>query len=153
MARPLTPLLAVCAETPALTLATVSAEGSPAAATLFFAYTNDLRLYFLSAEHTQHVQNLLHNPQVAVTIAPQTDHWAQIRGIQLRGTAHMLTAPAEEARARAIYTARFPFVRAFAARLAQMRWFAIVPIWARLTDNRVAFAFKQEWHFPPHNEA
>lgn len=146
MAGSLAPLLAVCEATPVLTLATVSPDGAPAAASLFFAYDENLHLYFLSAEHTQHVQNLLHEPRVAVTIAPPAQHWREIRGLQLRGVAHMLT-DAAEARARALYAARFPFVGAFGQALARMRWFEIVPHWARLTDNRIAFAHKQEWVF------
>ncbi len=147
MARPLAPLLALCEATPALTLATVSPEGAPAAASLFFAYDENLRLYFLSAEHTQHVQNLLREPRVAVTIAPPAQHWQEIRGLQLRGAAHMLTDAAAEARARTLYAARFPFVGTFGHMLAQMRWFEIAPHWVRLTDNRIAFAHKQEWTF------
>ena len=147
MAGSLAPLLTVCEATPALTLATVSPDGAPAAASLFFAYDENLHLYFLSAEHTQHVQNLLHDPRVAVTIAPPAQHWQEIRGLQLRGTAHMLTNAAAEARARAIYAARFPFIGSFGQMLTQMRWFKIVPHWARLTDNRIAFAHKQEWVF------
>ena len=147
MERPLTPLLEVCALCPALTLATTSKEGIPAAATLFFAYNDDLHLYFLSEKDTLHVQNLLENPQVALTIQPETWNWREIRGIQMLGQAKMIENTVEQAQIRARYRVRFPFLENFSKLLARIHWFEITPTWARLIDNRKTFASKKEWHF------
>ena len=147
MERSLNPLLDICAACPALTLATMSKAGIPAAATLFFAYTEDLHLYFLSEKHTQHVQNFLENPQVALTIQPETWDWQKIHGIQMLGRAKMIENTAEQAQIRERYRRRFPVLENFGKILPRIHWFEISPTWVRLIDNRKTFASKKEWQF------
>ena len=58
-----------------LTLATVGADGLPAAAAVFYAHDAALNLYFLTEERTQHGRNMLANPVVAGTIQADGQDW------------------------------------------------------------------------------
>lgn len=136
-----------------VTLATVGADGAPAAAAVFYAHDADLNLYFLSEERTQHGQNLLANPAVAGTIQADGQDWQAIRGLQLRGRATPVSGLAL-ARAAAVYGAKFAFVAALlaggqgpgalAGPLARTRFWVLRPSWFRLIDNTVRFGFKEE---------
>ena len=68
-----------------LALATVSPDGTPAVAAVFFAAGDNLDLFFLSEERTEHGRNMLANPQVAGAIHADGQDWRSIRGLQLRG--------------------------------------------------------------------
>lgn len=141
------------AEHTTLTLATVGPDGAPAAAAVFYAIDDDLNLYFLSEERTQHGQNLLADPRVAGTIQADGQDWRTIRGVQLRGTAEEVTG-AEIAHAAAIYGRKYAFVAALLAGqagpgaltgpLARARFWALRPAWLRLVDNTVRFGAKEE---------
>ncbi len=128
-----------------LTLATVGPDGTPHAAALFYAYTEDLRLIFLSAPDTQHAQHIGNSAPVAVTIQADGQDWRRIIGLQLHGIA----GPADE-NARRIYLARFSFIartESLVQLLRGVRFYVIMPTWVRLIDNRLGFGHKQEWHF------
>jgi len=150
-----------------VTLATVGADGTPAAAAVFYAHDADLNLYFLSEERTQHGLNLAANPLVAGTIQvdPLTGtggpDWRTIRGLQLRGVATLVPA-GELAHAAAVYGRKFAFVGELLKRparglvgsegsgeligpLARARFWVVRPAWFRLIDNTVRFGFKEEW--------
>lgn len=136
-----------------LTLATVGPEGTPAAAAVFYATDDDLTLYFLTEERTQHGQNLLANPRVAGTIQADDQDWRTLRGVQLRGAAEWV-AGAEIAHAAAVYGRKYAFVAALLAGqagpgaltgpLARARFWALRPSWFRLVDNTVRFGSKEE---------
>jgi uncharacterized protein YhbP (UPF0306 family) len=136
-----------------VTLATVSPEGVPAAAAVFYASDEALRLYFLSEERTVHGQNLLANPAVAGTVQADGQDWRAIRGLQLCGEARPVEG-AELAHAMAVYGRRFAFVAALLAGqsgpgvltgpLARARWWVLRPRWLRLVDNTVRFGHKEE---------
>lgn len=144
---------AFLAEHSTVTLATVGADGAPAAAAVFYAHDADLNLYFLSEERTQHGQNLLANPGVAGTIQADGQDWRAIRGLQLRGRAEPLSGAAL-ARAAAIYGRKYAFVAALltgaqgpgvlTGPLARARFWILRPTWIRLIDNTVRFGFKEE---------
>ncbi len=141
------------AEHSTVTLATVGADGAPAAAAVFYAHDADLNLYFLSEERTQHGQNLLANPDVAGTIQADGQDWRRIRGLQLRGRATLASGVAL-ARAAAVYSAKYTFVAALlaggggpgvlAGPLARARFWVLRPTWIRIIDNTVRFGFKEE---------
>ena len=141
------------AEHTTLTLSTVGPEDAPAAAAVFYATDDDLNLYFLSEERTQHGQNLLADPRVAGTIQADGQDWRTIRGVQLRGTAEGVTG-AEIAHAAAVYGRKYAFVAALLAGqagpgaltgpLARARFWVLRPAWFRLVDNTVRFGAKEE---------
>ena len=97
-----------------LTLATVSVDGVPAAAAVFYAADETLNLYFLSEERTEHGQNLMHKATVAGTIQADGQDWRAIRGLQLRGSARPVGAD-ELAHAATTYGRRFAFVASLLA--------------------------------------
>jgi uncharacterized protein YhbP (UPF0306 family) len=150
-------IAAFLAEHTTLTLATVGPDGAPAAAAVFYAVGGDLSLTFLSEENTEHGRNLLDRPQVAGTIQDDSQDWRAIRGLQLRGTARIVTA-AEWPHAASLYGRRFAFVGALltapragqaglavlAGPLARARFWVLRPTWFRLTDNTVRFGHKEE---------
>ena len=97
-----------------LSLATVGPDGAPAAAAVFYAADDDLNLYFLSEERTQHGGNLLADPRVAGTIHADGQDWRGIRGVQVRGVARIV-AGADLTHAAAVYGRKFAFVAALLA--------------------------------------
>ncbi len=140
-----------------MTLATTGAEGTPAAAAVFYAADDSLNLVFLSEETTEHARNLLARPEVAATIQADGQDWRDIRGLQLRGRAAPAST-AELAHAMAVYGRRYAFVGALLAGaegpgaligpLARARFWVLRPDWFRLVDNTVRFGFKEEWRRP-----
>ena len=98
-----------------LTLATVGADGAPAAAAVFYAHDARLNLYFLSEERTEHGRNLLADARVAGTIHADGQDWRGIRGLQVRGQARP-AAGTELAHAAAVYGRKYSFVAASAGR-------------------------------------
>jgi len=96
-----------------LTLATTQAD-QPWAAPVFYANLG-FKLYFLSnPKNSRHGQNLAANQRVAAAITEdyplaRLDDWRKIKGIQLEGTASLLTHEAELAQAVEVYVAKYPF--------------------------------------------
>jgi uncharacterized protein len=137
-----------------LTLATVGAEGAPAAAAVFYAHDSKLDLYFLSEERTEHGRNLLADARIAGTIHADGQDWRGIRGLQMRGQARR-AAGTDLARAAAVYGRKYAFVAGLlagsggagtlAGPLARARFWVLRPAWFRLIDNTVRFGFKEEW--------
>ncbi len=105
---------ALLAEHSTVTLATVAANGAPAAAAVFYAHDADLNLYFLSEERTQHGQNLLAHPDVAGAIQADGQDWRALRGLQLRGRAAVASG-VDLAHAAATYGRKYAFVAALLA--------------------------------------
>jgi uncharacterized protein YhbP (UPF0306 family) len=128
-----------------MTLATHGPEGLWAAA-VFYA-SEDFDLYFLSAGHTRHAQNIAASPRVAATIQEDYADWQSIQGIQLEGTARLL---AGEAREEAIvrYAARFRFIAEpiaiVEAALARVNWYGLSPERLYFVDNSRGFGHRDE---------
>lgn len=138
-----------------LTLSTVNADGSPHACDLFFVRSEDERLYFLSDPATRHVENLLREPRVSVTVHGRAHGWQDIRGVQIAGDAGRVNDDAERARALDLYLARYPFVRQWLGSVKELgqhhpaigiaELYGITPRWMRWIDNVRGFGHKQEW--------
>ncbi len=150
------PHLAGCST---LTLAT-SGEKAPAAAALFFASDADLNLYFVSSAATRHVENLLANPEVAVTVNADTADWRAIQGLQIEGRAEPVDE-SDEARVRELYLAKFPAIASLlaapadaaadadgeqvASKMGEARFYRIVPRKIRIIDNTRGFGHHDEF--------
>ena len=154
-----------------MTLSTWEAEG-PWAAAIFYA-SDGFDLYFLSDPETRHIVNMAANPRVAVTIQEDYHEWAMIKGVQLEGTAHVVEAEDELARAVAVYVEKYPFVAGYLrlmmspfARIAifldrfmeklafiphlpasPARFYRIVPRRVWFTDNEVKFGNRDQLEF------
>ena len=134
----------VLAETPALTLATLDADGTPRATPLYFAVDDALRLLFLSGGETIHASNLSRRPEAAAALYPAVDDWRALRGLQLKGQVETL-GPAPHRPEFAIYLDRFPFAAGLAPQIETSLLFRLAPTWIRLIDNRRGFGFQCEW--------
>ncbi|MCU0509890.1 MAG: pyridoxamine 5'-phosphate oxidase family protein [Anaerolineae bacterium] len=140
-----------------LALGTVGESGAPAVAAVFYAADDDLNLFFLTEERTEHGRNMLANPQVAGAIHADGQDWRSIRGLQLRGRA-AIAAGGELPHAVKTYAGRYAFVASLLAGqsgpaaltgpLARARFWVLRPSWIRLIDNTVRFGYKEELLLP-----
>ena len=124
-----------------MTVATVAPDGGvPHAAHVFYAVDDQLRLVFLSQRTSLHGQHIGQQARVAVTVSEEYDEWRLIQGVQLWGTARLLTGAAE-AKALLHYFKRFPFSRDLlsvpgaTARLRDIGVYRVEPERAGFTDN------------------
>ena len=130
-----------------LALATVSADGLPQVAPLFYVSDDNLNLYWLSSETSRHSINLAAQPQVAATIYPDVWQWTDIRGVQVEGRAATVRDLQARAAVLARYRAKFPLPPAFDAQIAASALYMLKPTWIRWLDNSQHFGYKAEWTF------
>ena len=84
-------------------------DGEPHVATVSYAYTKDMTLYFISAQADVHSQDLAANPSAAVAVWTTPETWgSNLQGLQLFGTCEELGVGAEFLAAMRLYLARFP---------------------------------------------
>jgi uncharacterized protein YhbP (UPF0306 family) len=128
-----------------MTLATVGPAGVWATA-VFYACLN-FNLFFLSADHTRHVQNFYYQEKIAATIQEDYRDWPAIKGIQLEGIVKKLQG-AEQLKAIAQYTKKFPFLEnanpQIAAALAKVNWYQLTPAHLYFIDNSKGFGHRIE---------
>jgi uncharacterized protein YhbP (UPF0306 family) len=132
-----------------LGLATLSADGSPDACNLYFAYDSDLRIYVLTPPSSEHGQNIGRDPRVAASVADtqQTGDGGK-RGLQIMG--HSEQAVGEELNyGLAAYRERFPATAAALMSeqtLLESGWesriYLIIPELIKIFDERI-FGFEQ----------
>ena len=78
------------AEHNVIRLATVRSDGKPAVASL--PYVSDgADIYFPTIKTTQKAKNIAGNPKVAYTCDKNYEDWSQIQGIQMQGTASIIS--------------------------------------------------------------
>lgn len=139
------PILDFLAVHNTLTLATVGPEKEVHAAAVFYAFTPDLRLIFLSEPDALHARHIGSGAPVAGAIQADGQDWRRITGLQMHGLARPAAADARD-----IYLSRFPFIArtdVLARALKSVRFYEVIPHWIRLIDNRLGFGHKQEWRF------
>jgi uncharacterized protein len=128
-----------------MTLATQGPLGLWAAA-VFYA-SDGYNLYFLSAGHTRHAQNIAASPVVAATVQEDYDDWAAIKGIQLEGTIQMLKDRRRE-EAVLLYATKYDFLRkpvsVVEAALAGVNWYCLTPAKLYFVDNSRGFGYRDE---------
>jgi uncharacterized protein YhbP (UPF0306 family) len=133
-----------------LTIAVLDAERRPHAAALFYAVDDRLNLYVLTSPRSRHGRAMTAEGAVAGTVQRDRPHWREIQGVQFHGRCRRLSGR-ERARAWALYTARFPFLRqphaVLATAIRRMALWRIEPDWMRLVDNRRGFGRKEECTF------
>jgi uncharacterized protein YhbP (UPF0306 family) len=94
---------------PLCSLATVWPGGRPHINHMYFAWRGAFEVVWISDLDSRHSRNLAANPAAAITIYDSHQTWGRPdRGIQLFGTAGVVTGGAAEQAARA-YSARFPY--------------------------------------------
>lgn len=128
-----------------MTLATNGAEGVWATAVF---YVNDgFDLLFLSAGHTRHAQNFLHQPHIAAAIQEDYQKWTEIKGIQLEGDVVQLQGIAK-VHALARYQKKYAFLAQPDTRLspslARVNWYRLRPTRLFFIDNSKGLGHRQE---------
>jgi uncharacterized protein YhbP (UPF0306 family) len=100
-------------------IATVSPDNRAHINIAYAAYTEDLRLCFLSHPIAQHCRNLDSNASMAISIYQSAQQWGgPDRGLQLFGTSCVAPGPDTE-RAAQVYGQRFPIYRQWTASLTE----------------------------------
>jgi PPOX class probable F420-dependent enzyme len=102
-------------------LATVDAQGRPHAVPVCFALLNG-RLYIavdekpkrVTPERLRRLRNIAANPAVCLLVDDYDEDWSRLAWLQVRGTATLVTDPAERTAAVAALRARYPQYRAMA---------------------------------------
>ena len=128
-----------------MTLATVGEAGVWAAAVFYVSQQFDL--FFLSAPHTRHAQNMVAQPHVAATIQEDYKDWPTIKGIQLEGDVLLLDDDAREATI-AIYQQKYPFLAQanpqITAALTKVNWYRLRPTTLYFIDNSLGLGHRDE---------
>lgn len=131
-----------------MSLATTGPEG-PWAASVFYVHMG-WKLFFLSDPESRHSLQLRTNPRVAATINPDYTDWPEIQGVQLEGTAGLVTNPAELARGLNAYRRKYPFVGhrqmpiELKSALTRARLYRILPSRLLFVDNTRGFGHREE---------
>lgn len=137
-----------------MTLATTGPDG-PWASAVFYAGDAALHLYFVTDPRTRHGANLMADARVSAAINTDVSDWNDVRGLQLEGRAHVLSA-AERATGMEVYLQRFPGVRRLSEvprddaerrigeRLGHIPLWRLAPSRIRILDNREGFGWKEE---------
>lgn len=149
MAKARDRVLAYLAAHHVMTVATHGTLGLWAAAVF---YANDgFRLYFLSAGHTRHAQNIAASPRVAATIQEDYRDWPAIQGVQLEGLVRRLGGD-ERLTAIDLYRRKHTFLAqpepALAAALAKVNWYELTPDRLYFVDNTRGFGNRDEISLP-----
>ena len=119
-----------------MTLATEGPAGLWAAAVFYVNAGYDL--YFLSAGHTRHAQNIAATNHAAGTIQEDYKDWPAIKGIQLSGSVTLLEGN-ERTEAIERYQQKYPFIASADDRmqraLDRVNWYRLQPDTFYFIDN------------------
>ncbi len=130
-------------------LATYGPQGLWAAA-VFYA-SDGFNLFFLSAGHTRHAQNIMANPWAAATIQENYLDWPEIMGVQMEGPIQQLVGQ-ERRMAIAHYQKKYPFIKitggAIQAALIKVNWYRLSPERFYFIDNGKGFGHRDEIDLP-----
>ena len=113
-------------------------DGLPWAATVMYAYDEDLNIYFLSKVETRKVQNLLSNSRVAVTINEVTGGIGKVKGIQLEGKCRMV-GRLEAARVYALFLKKYFWLKDYIPSAEQMFSRAISDRLFKITPKKIYY--------------
>ncbi len=118
-----------------LSLAT-SKKSRSHSASLFYAYDPETVSFVVASDmKSEHIQNVLSNPEVSGTVALETDEVGKIQGIQFQ--AQMRIATKEEGTR---------YFKAFAyAKVMNPTLWTITMRTIKMTDNRLGFGKKLYW--------
>lgn len=132
-----------------MSLATTGIDGVWGAAVF---YVNDgFELYFLSAGHTRHAQNMHTRLQVSATIQEDYKDWANIQGIQLQGVVMQLEGVARQ-KCIDYYLAKYPFLAGddpqIETAVSKVNWYKLTPTQLYFIDNQKGLGHRDEIKLP-----
>ncbi len=90
-----------------LTLATVTGENEPLAHTVEYV-SEGATVYFLTYLNSRKVRDISRDSHVAFTVDESYENIRDIQGVQMEGTAEILTAADEIEHARKLYITKYP---------------------------------------------
>lgn len=131
-----------------LALATADRNGAPQSTPLFFVMDEAMRLYWFSSRRSLHSCNLAACGEASVAVFHETDHWRQIRGVQMRGIASIVEDRERRREAVRSYCERFALGEFFAAAIRRSALYCFTPYWVRYIDNTLRFGYKFEVELP-----
>jgi hypothetical protein len=133
-----------------MSLATYGPQGLWAAAVFYASLEFDL--FFLSASHTRHAQNLAAEPRAAATIQEDYKDWPAIQGIQLEGIVRLLEGDEREA-AVTRYIAKYSFIAQADPQIQQaltrVNWYCLSPDRLYFIDNSKGLGHRDEIQLAP----
>jgi uncharacterized protein YhbP (UPF0306 family) len=132
-----------------LTLATTGEDGAPCATPLFYLVDEELSLYWLSAESSQHSQNLKRNPAAAAAVYGSAASWREIRGVQMRGAVSIVSEPERRRALVKAYCERFKLGLLFRPAIRRSALYLFQPEFFRYIDNSRGMGAKFELTRPP----
>lgn len=135
---------ALLQEQSTLTLATAGEAGEACIAPMFYIVDEELSLFWLSSQTSQHSVNLIGRPRAAATVYRHTDNWKEIRGVQMRGAVSVITDQKRRRELIKIYCQRFKLRSVFHLAISQRALFAFRPEFIRYIDNSRKFGSKIE---------
>lgn len=110
-------------------VSTTNRAGHPESALVGFSQTESLEIVFATQDKTRKIENILHNPNVAIAIGPGDKKYT---GIQIEGSARVVRVEDADEYADAHYK-KIPSARPH--KEDEGECFVIVtPSWARYTD-------------------
>lgn len=127
-----------------LALATCGTEGDPQATPLFYVPREGMRLYWFSSPTSRHSRNLSEDPRSAVTVYHRTADWRKIRGVQMRGTAAVVSDAGIRRTVAEAYMKRFRLGKRLQQVMSQSALYCFRPEWVRYLDNSRGFGFQFE---------
>lgn len=119
--------------TPLCALATVDSRKCAHSSHVYFAYSTELEIYFLSDPNSRHCRHLRSNPLIAVSVYDSRQRWGgPDRGLALHGVCREARGKSR-GRAEEIYGNRFPAYRSWRRKVrpgdeaTKWRFFRFVP--------------------------
>jgi len=120
------------------------------AANLFYA-RDGLSLIWVSDSGTRHSQDLINNPMVAATVAPDVSDYHAVRGVQIAGNAHLVNELGERDRLLSLLAKRYKFLASVENESDRMKSafekagiYRLTPSRIVLIDNSRGFGHKEE---------
>ena len=140
-------------EQAAMTIATAGRLGPWAAPVYYVNIGYDF--YFFSDPNSRHIIESQDAQQAAAAIFVESHKWREIRGVQISGTIHPLSAGLEAVKAVAAYEKKFSFIREFFggkrtldlnafSEKFNVRFYRFTPDKIYYLDNRVDFSYRAE---------
>ena len=123
-----------------LTLATVSADGSPLAATVGYV-SEGATVYFATRRQTRKAQNVQANPTVSYTVDEAYDDWMKIQGVQMIGRAEVLRDEDEVNRVMGLFLAKYPQMASMPPDF-EMLLVRVAPLSGYFLDNTAGFGHR-----------
>lgn len=116
------------------TIATVSEDGAPHSASVYFVFNNDLNIYFATRASTRKYKDILKDPRVAFLAS--VEHTPKT--VQIEGNAALVMDPEEQreyiAKIFAHANKQYPLPPIAQMMDAELILMKITPAWARLGD-------------------